>query len=90
MVVADYQNRNGDRLPAYHRLDVSATLNPKEGKRGKWIFSITNLYNRQNAASIYFREIGEVNDMEVATGETEAIKLSFFGIVPSVMYQWKF
>ncbi len=90
LVVADYQNRNGDRLPAYHRLDVSATLNPKRGGRGKWIFSIANLYNRQNAASIYFREISEVNDVEVATGETEATKLSFFGIVPSVTYQFKF
>ena len=90
LVVGDYQNRNGDRLPAYHRLDVAATLNPKQGGRGKWIFSIANLYNRQNAASIYFREISEVNDMEVATGQTEAIKLSFFGIVPSVMYQYRF
>ena len=90
LVVADYQNRNGDRLPAYHRLDVSATLNPKPGGRGKWIFSIANLYNRQNAASIYFREISEVNDVEVATGETEATKLSFFGIVPTVTYQFKF
>ena len=90
LVVGDYQNRNGDRLPAYHRLDVSATLNPKKGNRGKWIFSIANLYNRQNAASIYFREISEVNDVEVATGETEATKLSFFGIVPSVMYQFNF
>lgn len=90
LVVGDYQNRNGDRLPAYHRLDVSATLNPKPGGRGKWIFSLANLYNRQNAASIYFREIGEVNDVEVATGETEAIKLSYFGIVPSVTYQFRF
>jgi hypothetical protein len=90
LVVGDYQNRNGDRLPTYHRLDVSATLNPKKGNRGKWIFSIANLYNRQNAASIYFREISEVNDVEVATGETEATKLSFFGIVPSVMYQFNF
>ena len=90
LVVADYQNRNGDRLPAYHRLDVSATLNPKSGNRGKWIFSIANIYNRQNAASIFFREISEVNDVEVATGETEATKLSFFGIVPTVTYQFRF
>ena len=90
LVVADYQNRNGDRLPAYHRLDVSATLNPKKGKRGSWIFSIANLYNRQNAASIFFREISEVNDMDVATGETQATKLSYFGIVPSITYQFRF
>ncbi|MEM9650187.1 MAG: TonB-dependent receptor, partial [Bacteroidota bacterium] len=90
LVVGDYQNRNGDRLPAYHRLDVAATLNPKKGRKGKWIFSIANLYNRLNAASIYFNEVSEVNDVEVATGETQATKLAFFGIVPSVMYQFKF
>ncbi|WP_025743482.1 TonB-dependent receptor [Aquimarina pacifica] len=90
LVVADYQNRNGDRLPSYHRLDLSATLHPKKGKKGKWIFSLANVYNRQNAASIYFREISEVNGIEMPTGDTEAVKLSYFGIVPSVTYQFKF
>lgn len=90
IVVADYQNRNGDRLPTYHRLDVSATLNPKPGDNGKWIFSLANLYNRQNAASIYFREISEVNNVQMPTGQTEATKLSYFGIVPSITYQFKF
>jgi hypothetical protein len=92
LVVADYADRNGSRLQAYHRLDISATLNPKPNtnKSGKWIFSLANLYNRQNASSIYFREISEVNDVEVATGRTEATKLSFFGIVPSVTYEFKF
>jgi len=51
---------------------------------------LANVYNRQNAASIYFREISQVNDVDMATGETEAIKLSYFGIVPSVTYQFKF
>ncbi|OYQ47172.1 hypothetical protein CHU92_01155 [Flavobacterium cyanobacteriorum] len=92
LVVADYNSRNGSRLPTYHRLDLSATLNPKpgSGKTGKWIFSLVNVYNRQNASSIYFREVSEVNDVEVATGRTEAVKLSFFGIVPSVTYEFKF
>ncbi|MGY6648146.1 TonB-dependent receptor [Wenyingzhuangia sp. IMCC45574] len=90
LVVADYDKRNGDRLPVYHRLDISATLNPKQGKKGKWIFSIANLYNRLNAASIYFSELNELNGKEVATGKTRATKLSYFGIVPSVMYQYKF
>ncbi|WP_299185606.1 TonB-dependent receptor [uncultured Aquimarina sp.] len=90
LVVADYNNRNGNRLPAYHRLDISATLNPKKGKNGKWVFSLVNVYNRQNAASIYFNEVGEVGDQEIATGMTQATKLSFFGIVPSISYEFKF
>ncbi|WP_109298774.1 TonB-dependent receptor [Aquimarina sp. AU474] len=90
LVVADYNNRNGNRLPAYHRMDVSATLNPKKGKNGKWVFSLVNVYNRQNAASIYFNEVGEIGDQEIATGMTQATKLSFFGIVPSISYEFKF
>lgn len=92
LVVADYSERNGNRLPIYHRLDLAATLKPKPDAKlqGKWIFSLANAYNRLNAASIYFREIGEVNDVEVATGRTEASKLSYFGIVPSVTYQIQF
>ncbi|TSE10753.1 TonB-dependent receptor [Aquimarina algiphila] len=90
LVVADYNDRNGNRLPAYHRLDISATLNPKKGKNGKWVFSLVNVYNRQNAASIYFNEVNEVNEVEMATGMTQATKLSFFGIVPSISYEFKF
>ncbi|MEO0334280.1 MAG: hypothetical protein AAF223_21850, partial [Bacteroidota bacterium] len=30
LVVTDYSTRNANRLPDYHRLDVSATLNPKK------------------------------------------------------------
>ncbi|GAA0728772.1 TonB-dependent receptor [Aquimarina litoralis] len=90
LVVADYDNRNGNRLPAYHRLDLSATLNPKKGKNGTWTFSLINVYNRQNAASIYFNEVGEIGETDIATGMTQATKLSFFGIVPSISYQFKF
>ncbi len=91
LVLADYSDRNGNRLPAYHRLDISATLNPKSGKNGKWTFGLVNAYGRQNASSIYFSEVGEVNDQEVATGQTQATKLSIFGFpLPSISYEFKF
>jgi hypothetical protein len=53
--------RNNYRNPAYHRLDVSLTLDGKKVKKnGKtrknsdyWVFSIYNLYNRANAFSIF-------------------------------------
>lgn len=81
-----YTERNGYRMPAYHRLDVSLTLNGKERKRfsSGWDFSIYNLYNRQNAYIISFRE------SESVSGSTEAVKLSLFGIVPSVTWKFKF
>lgn len=82
-----YGNRNEDNLPAYHRIDISATLNPTKNKgrkwQGEWVFSVYNLYGRKNAASINFRQNKD-------TGSNEAVKLSIFGIVPSVTYNFKF
>lgn len=49
--VPSYGKRNGQRLPSYHRLDVSATLTPKKNqdkkKESNWVFGIYNLYNRR-------------------------------------------
>lgn len=85
--VPSYGARNEDNLPAYHHLDVSATLTPKsnEGRnwQSEWVFSIYNLYNRRNAASITFRQ-------NETTGLNEAVRLSIFGIIPSVTYNFKF
>lgn len=89
VIVPSYSTRNADRLPLYHRLDISATL---EGKRnGRWIFGVYNVYNRLNPATIYFREKTIVTDTGVdRTGETEALKFGYFGIIPSVTYEFKF
>ncbi len=87
LTVPYYGLRNEQRLPSYHRVDLSATLTPKKNERkkvkGEWVFSIYNLYNRKNAASINFRK----ND---DTGANEAVRTSIFGIVPSVTYNFKF
>lgn len=86
--VNDFNYRNNYSLPAFHHLDLSATYTPnpdkKKGWQGEWVFSIYNVYNRKNAASISFRE------NEDYVGKTEAVKLSIFGIVPSVTYNFKF
>ncbi len=79
--------RNSDRLPAYHRLDISASLKPEKNKKRKWqaewIFGIYNVYGRQNAASISFTQNRE-------TLRNEAIQTAIFGMVPSVTYNFKF
>lgn len=87
LVVPYYGLRNKERLPDYHRMDISAILTPKRNSRKKiqseWVFSIYNVYNRKNAASINFRE-------NEGTGRNEAIRTSIFGIIPSITYNFRF
>ena len=87
LVIPYYGLRNSTRLPSYNRLDIAATLTPK-GNQGRnwqseWVFSIYNVYNRMNAASINFRQNQD-------TGVNEAVRTSIFGIVPSITYNFKF
>ncbi|TMM57395.1 TonB-dependent receptor [Maribacter algarum] len=85
--VASYSDRNSDRLPAYHRLDLSLNYKPnkKPNKRlkGEWVLGIYNAYSRKNAASISFGQ-------NVETGANEATRTAIFGIVPSLTYNFKF
>jgi hypothetical protein len=87
IIVPSFNQRNENNLPAYHHLDVSATYTPKPNKKkgwqGEWVFSIYNIYSRRNAASISFRQNAE-------TGNNEAVRLSIFGIVPGITYNFKF
>ena len=87
LVIPVYSARNSERLPAYHRLDISTTYTPSKNKnrdfKSSWNFGIYNLYGRKNAVSLSFRN----ND---DTGMNEAVRLSIFGIIPSVTYNFKF
>lgn len=78
-----FGERNADRMPDYHRLDLGLTYVLKD--RAKWHselnFSIYNVYNRKNAFSIDFQEIDNT---------TQAVKTSLFGIVPSVTWNFNF
>ncbi|MDC8005012.1 TonB-dependent receptor [Aureisphaera galaxeae] len=87
VVVPYFGLRNVERLPSYHRIDISAVLKPRKNKgrnwQSEWVFSVYNVYNRRNAASINFRENAD-------TGINEAVRTSIFGIVPAVTYNFKF
>jgi hypothetical protein len=54
-----YAERNQRRLPDYHRLDFSWTINNPSLKsrrwEGSWVFTIYNLYGRKNVYSVFFR-----------------------------------
>lgn len=55
-----YSERNALRIPDYHRLDVSLTIDTSIKKKRKfdssWVISIYNLYARRNAYSVFFRQ----------------------------------
>jgi hypothetical protein len=81
-----YTERNGYRMPDYHRLDISATYEkPRKGKfQSSWNFSVYNLYGRENAYTITFA------DSETDPSKTVATQTSLFKWVPSVTYNFKF
>jgi CarboxypepD_reg-like domain/TonB-dependent Receptor Plug Domain len=83
-----YTERNGYRMPAYHRMDVSVNYEPSINKTRKykssWSFGLYNVYGRENAFSINFRENKDDRT------KTEAVQTSLFRFIPSVTWNFKF
>jgi len=84
--IFQYSKRNADRMPAYHRIDLSATYEPAKNKlfKSSWSFGIYNLYGRENAYAISFE------DNPDKPGTTRAIQTSLFKFVPNITYNFKF
>lgn len=87
--------RNNFRIPDYHRLDISLTLDPKKEKadrrwQGQWVFGVYNLYGRRNPITVS----GTQGDARPVLGNpisTSANQLSVVGnFIPSVSYNFKF
>ena len=91
ILTQEYSKINQYRLPAYHRLDLSATLTPKYRPNRRvqryWVFSIYNAYSRLNPYFIYFDQTGSPL---AGTLQVEARKVSLFPIIPSVTWNFKF
>ena len=81
-----YTKRNSYRMPAYNRLDLSATLQGKKTKKfdSNWTFSLYNAYGRENPYFIQFQNVPD--DPQ----KTEAVQYSLFRWVPSITYNFKF
>jgi hypothetical protein len=81
-----YGQRNGDRFPDYHRLDIGATFVLKKRKNYEHDLNISvyNLYARKNAYTIGF--VVDDNPDQPAYAE----KTYLFRIVPSITYNFKF
>lgn len=78
-----YGDRNGYRMPAYHRADVSIKFS-KQRKNWEraWVISAYNVYNRRNPFYIY----SSTNSQ----GNAVFKQMSLFPIIPSISYQFKF
>ena len=87
--------RNGFRLPDYHRMDLSATLTSKKNKdrkwKSSWVFSIYNVYNRKNIFTIFTRQPQDDNgDPSGEPGAKEFVAVYLFPVLPSVNYNIRF
>ena len=78
-----YSDRNANRMPAYHRLDIGATwIKTKTDKyESSWTFSLYNAYGHANPYSITFEE---------KNGKTVATQTTLFKFIPSFTYNFKF
>lgn len=81
-----YTDRNGYRMPNYHRLDVSYTFHARPRKKYTWdlVVGFYNVYNRKNPWMISFKQ----EESDPSKSYAEMIYL--FGIVPSVTFNFKF
>ncbi|HPE57994.1 MAG TPA: TonB-dependent receptor [Bacteroidales bacterium] len=83
-----FSDRNGYRMPDYHRLDVSATLRSKDKPGRKfyheWNLSVYNAYARKNPWVINF-----VQD-EDNPSKTHAEMTYLFSIIPAITFNFHF
>lgn len=83
----EYSERNGYRMAAYHRLDLSIQWHKKKkwGERS-WELSVYNAYNRKNP---FFYYIGSRTDAQGNTVNTLK-QITLFPIIPSLSYHFTF
>ncbi len=86
-LVPSYSDRNGQRMPAYHRGDISVSWASKKVANRKWegelVLSVYNVYYRKNPYSINF-----VQDQE-DPNKTYAEMTYLLPILPAITYNFK-
>ncbi|MGI9542113.1 MAG: hypothetical protein ACR2MX_02575, partial [Cyclobacteriaceae bacterium] len=88
-LVPNFSSRNQQRIPTYHRLDLSAHLVGKNKKKkrwqGSWTFALYNAYFRKNVFSVALEP--DVSD----PFKTNLNKVSLIRTaIPSVTYNFEF
>jgi hypothetical protein len=96
----DQNQRNIDRMPDYHRLDISYILYNKHTKssnfKSKWVFSIYNIYAKKNP---YYYTFSGTKEKEysgiyywsgITIKQIESKMFYVFYIIPSISYDFSF
>ncbi|MBI3220220.1 MAG: TonB-dependent receptor, partial [Bacteroidetes bacterium] len=83
-----YSDRNGYRLPSYHRLDVNLGFKTHIlGMKSTISLSVYNLYNRKNPFAQYVQ-----NDYDPNTGDVTPVlkQLTLFPLLPILSWSFSF
>lgn len=97
----DPLDRNGTRMPNYHRMDLSLNIESKKNKtrrwQSSWNFSLYNAYMKKNPWSIQYKDvingdpsIEPTDNVAVDTKEFRSVSTILFRIVPSISYNFRF
>jgi hypothetical protein len=99
-MVPVYEEKNNDRLPDYHRMDfaIKRRLNRSGEKSFQHYvkFTVYNLYARNNVIAVNFNKTEDSDGNYVIPSdfmrenELIPVSISLFGMVPSVVYEFKF
>ncbi len=94
-----YGDKNNDRYPAYHRLDLSVTLalsKPEKRFQHNLMLTVYNVYGRHNPFAVNFNKIMDDNGNILVPanlqGDVERIStaISVAGAIPSLNYTFRF
>lgn len=84
--LAYFRNRNMQRIPDFHRLDLSLNFKLKGSGKfydGDWTFAVMNVYGRKNPFSIFFAD--------QPGSPPQAYRLAILGVpLPTLSYSLKF
>lgn len=88
-IINVYGSKNGYRMPAYHRADISAkySLTDKPKYKSDIIFSISNVYNHKNPYFMYYDVSGSIEQYHL---QVQTEKVYLFPILPSITYNITF
>lgn len=82
-----FSDRNSERIPDYHRLDLVVTLKSRirrtKKNNDRWVLTLYNLYGRRNVANIYFSANSDL--------PAQSFQLVNIGhIIPTLTYKFEF